>query len=683
MTVDYKSTIFLPRTGFPMKAGLPKREPETLERWETIDLYRRHREISRGREKFVLHDGPPYANGHLHIGHALNKILKDVINRSQQMLGKDANYVPGWDCHGLPIEWKIEERYRKKKINKDDVSISRIRRECREFAAEWIEIQKAEFKRLGVIGDWGNPYSTMSYPAEAQIVRELGKFLMSGALYKGAKPVMWSVVEKTALAEAEVEYHDHKSTTIFVRFPIERSPNADLESAGVVIWTTTPWTIPGNRAVAFGENIDYTVIEITRTSSDSAASTGEHLIVAEALLSRFADEAGVEEFEVVRRLKGHELVGTSCRHPLNGKGYDFQVPLLPADFVEVVTGTGFVHVAPGHGADDWELGMRHGIEVPETVGPDGRFFEHIPIFAGRCVYYEDGKTGNANSAVIEELKNTGALLATGSLVHSYPHSWRSKAPLIFRNTPQWFISMEATGLRETALRAIDETRFVPSSGKNRIRGMIETRPDWCVSRQRAWGVPITVFVDKRTGAPLRDQTVMDRIAAAVEKEGADCWFTSDPSRFLAPDFDPSDFEQVTDILDVWFDSGSTHSFVLETREDLKWPASLYLEGSDQHRGWFHSSLLEFLRHPGAGAVRRGSHPWFRHGRRRSEDVQVLGKRRFAQGCREPARGRRLAFMGCRIGLLGGPPDWSRNPQATFGHIPAAPQHVEVSSWKPQ
>ncbi len=621
MTVDYKSTVFLPHTTFPMKAGLPKREPEILERWESIDLYRRHREIAHGREKFILHDGPPYANGHLHIGHALNKILKDVINRSQQMLGKDANYVPGWDCHGLPIEWKIEERYRKKKIDKDDVPIAQIRGECREFAGEWIEIQKAEFKRLGVVGDWDHPYSTMSYGAEAQIVRELGKFLMNGALYKGAKPVMWSVVEKTALAEAEVEYHDHTSTTIFVRFPIERAANPDLRSAAVVIWTTTPWTIPGNRAVAFGEDIDYAVVEVTRIASGGAATEGDRLIVAEALLPSFSKAAGIEAFEIVQRLKGRELGGTSCRHPFNGKGYDFEIPLLPADFVDVETGTGFVHIAPGHGADDWELGMRHGIDVPETVGPDGRFFDHVPMFAGRRVYYEDGKTGNANPAVIEELKTSGALLASGKLVHSYPHSWRSKAPLIFRNTPQWFISMETTGLRETALKAIDQTRFVPSSGKNRLRGMIETRPDWCVSRQRAWGVPITVFVDKRTGAPLRDQKVVDRIAEAVEKEGADCWFTSDPSRFLAPEYDPTDFEQVTDILDVWFDSGSTHAFVLEAREDLKSPASLYLEGSDQHRGWFHSSLLE-------SCGTRGRAPYdavLTHGFVMAEDGQKMSK----------------------------------------------------------
>jgi len=621
MTLDYKSTVFLPRTDFPMKAGLPKREPEILKRWDTIDLYRRHRESASDREKFVLHDGPPYANGHLHIGHALNKILKDVINRSHQMLGRDANYVPGWDCHGLPIEWKIEERYRKKKINKDDVPIAQIRQECRQFAGEWIEIQKAEFMRLGVIGDWDHPYSTMSYDAEAQIVRELGKFLMNGALYKGAKPVMWSVVEKTALAEAEVEYHDHTSTTIFVRFPIERSANADLEGASVVIWTTTPWTIPGNRAVAFGEGIEYALIKVNRVSSGSAAVEGDRLIVAEDLLSRFAAAAGVEEFEIVRRLKGHELGGTVGRHPFDGRGYDFEIPLLPADFVDVETGTGFVHIAPGHGTDDWELGMRHGIDVPETVGPDGRFFEHVPLFAGLRVYYDNGKTGNANAAVIEELKTAGALLASGTLVHSYPHSWRSKAPLIFRNTPQWFISMETTGLRETALRAIDETRFVPSAGKKRLKGMIETRPDWCVSRQRAWGVPITVFVDKRTGAPLRDQTVIDRIAEAVEREGADCWFTSDPSRFLAPEHDPSNFEQVTDILDVWFDSGSTHSFVLERRDDLKWPASLYLEGSDQHRGWFHSSLLE-------SCGTRGRAPYdavLTHGFVMAEDGQKMSK----------------------------------------------------------
>ena len=604
-----------------MKAGLPRREPEILARWTAMDLYHRQREAARGREKFVLHDGPPYANGHLHIGHALNKILKDVINRSQQMLGKDANYVPGWDCHGLPIEWKIEEKYRAKGKDKDDVPIIAFRQECREFAGKWIDVQREEFKRLGVIGDWERPYSTMTHDAEAQIVRELGKFLMNGALYKGAKPVLWSVVERTALAEAELEYHDHTSTTIFVCFDIERSPVADLAGAAVVIWTTTPWTIPGNRAIAYGDDIDYAVVEVTDTTNESKLEKGRRLVAAEALLAEMAKAAGIRNFQVVGRLKGRELAGAVCRHPFNGKGYDFEVPLLPANFVDVETGSGFVHIAPGHGADDWDLGMRHGIPVPDTVGPDGRFLDHVPLFAGRQILRADGSEGDANAAVVEALGETGALLASGKLVHSYPHSWRSKAPLIFRNTPQWFIGMETTGLRQVALDAIGETRFIPASGRNRLRGMIETRPDWCVSRQRAWGVPITVFVDKRSGEPLRDEIVFDRIVRAVAAEGADAWFASDPSRFLAPEYDPADFDQVTDILDVWFDSGSTHSFVLESRDDLEWPASLYLEGTDQHRGWFHSSLLE-------SCATRGRAPYeavLTHGFVMAEDGQKMSK----------------------------------------------------------
>jgi isoleucyl-tRNA synthetase len=621
MNQDYKSTIFLPRTEFPMKAGLPKREPEILSQWATMDLYRRQREAAYGREKFILHDGPPYANGHLHIGHALNKILKDVINRSQQMLGKDANYVPGWDCHGLPIEWKIEEKYRAAGKNKDDVPIVAFRRECREFARKWIDVQRDEFNRLGVIGDWQNPYSTMSHDAEAQIVRELGRFLMNGALYKGAKPVLWSVVERTALAEAELEYHDHTSTTIFVGFDVERSTVAALTDAAVVIWTTTPWTIPGNRAIAYGAEIDYAVAVVEEIEEASAARGGQSLVAAEALLAAMAAAAGIRRFKIVHRLKGCDLAGTVCRHPLHSQGYDFGVPLLEAGFVDVETGTGFVHIAPGHGADDWELGMRNGIPVPDTVGPDGAFFDHVPLFAGRRVLYEDGRTGDANVAVVEALREAGALLASATLVHSYPHSWRSKAPLIFRNTPQWFISMETTGLRETALAAVDATRFVPPSGQNRLRGMIETRPDWCVSRQRTWGVPITVFVNKRSGEPLRDETVFARVVRAVEEEGADAWFTSDPARFLAPEYDPRDFEQVMDILDVWFDSGSTHSFVLEARKDLAWPASLYLEGTDQHRGWFHSSLLE-------SCGTRGRAPYeavLTHGFVMAEDGQKMSK----------------------------------------------------------
>ncbi|MDA1089421.1 MAG: isoleucine--tRNA ligase [Proteobacteria bacterium] len=589
MTRDYKDTVFLPKTDFPMKAGLPEREPETLKRWQAMNLQARHRAVAKGRQPFILHDGPPYANGHLHIGHALNKILKDVVVRSQQMMGKDANYVPGWDCHGLPIEWKIEEKYRDKKKDKDEVPIVEFRQECREFAEQWIDIQRQEFKRMGLIGDWDNPYTTMSFPAEARIVGELGKFLMDGSLYRGAKPVMWSPVEKTALAEAEIEYHDHTSTTIFVRFPVVTASTPDVEGAAIVIWTTTPWTMPGNRAVAYGPDINYVVIEVLNAADASLAVVGEKLIVAEARLEEFNRLTGIEELTALATFKGSALDGTICKHPFNGyageTAYDFDVPALSADFATTEEGTGIVHIAPGHGADDWVLGQANGIDIPQTVGEDGCFYDHVALFAGKHVY-------KVNDEVADTLMDAGALLGRGKLVHRYPHSWRSKAPLIYRNTTQWFISMETNGLRDKALKAIDETRFVPATGKNRLKGMIETRPDWCVSRQRAWGVPIAVFVNKESGLPLRDQGVMDRIIAAFETEGADAWFASDPARFLGDGFNADDFEQVTDILDVWFDSGCTHTFVLEDRDDLQWPASLYLEGTDQHRGWFQSSLLE-------------------------------------------------------------------------------------------
>jgi isoleucyl-tRNA synthetase len=591
MTTDYRPTVFLPETEFPMRGDLPKREPVLLERWQKLDLYHRLREQSLGRDKFVLHDGPPYANGNLHIGHALNKILKDVINRSQQMLGRDANYVPGWDCHGLPIEWKIEEKYRAAKRSKDDVPIVEFRRECREFAAHWIDVQREEFKRLGVLGDWDNPYTTMAFAAEAQIAREIGKFLMNGGLYKGAKPVMWSVVEQTALAEAEIEYHDHTSTTVWVRFPVTRPSLPVLAGASVVIWTTTPWTLPGNRAIAFGMDIDYAVLKVTAAEEGSAARPGETIVAAQALAPALMQALRFTA-ETIATLKGGDLAGTVARHPLAGQGYEFDVPLLAGGFVTETDGTGFVHIAPGHGADDFELGRANGVAVPETVAADGTYYPHVPLFAGRHVYWPNGKTGDANGAVIAAIRAAGGLLGEGKLVHSYPHSWRSKAPLIFRTTPQWFIGMDRNGLRETALSAIDATRWFPPQGRNRIYSMVEGRPDWCISRQRAWGVPIAVFVDKRTGEPLRDQAVIDRIAAAFEREGSDAWYTRDPKDFLGEGRDPQDFEQVTDIVDVWFDSGSTHAFVLEQRPDLTWPASLYLEGSDQHRGWFHSSLLE-------------------------------------------------------------------------------------------
>ncbi|MBT5434989.1 MAG: isoleucine--tRNA ligase, partial [Rhodospirillaceae bacterium] len=567
-------------------------EPEVLGRWEKNDLYATLRADSAGREKFILHDGPPYANGHLHIGHALNKILKDVINRSQQMLGKDANYVPGWDCHGLPIEWKIEEQYRAAGKDKDEVDIVEFRRECREFADKWITIQAEEFKRLGVIGDWKQPYTTMTYAAEAQIVRELGKFVMSGELYRGSKPVMWSCVEKTALAEAEVEYHEHKSPTIDIAFPVVKTSVPELEGAGIVIWTTTPWTIPGNRAIAYGRDFDYRLIEVTEIGEKSGATVGSKIVLVAELMAEAMARCGITGHNELARIKGSDIAGTVCAHPFRGQGYEFDVPVLEGGHVTTEQGTGFVHIAPGHGAEDWVIGIENGIEVPHTVSEDGSYFDHVPLFAGARVLTPEGKDGDANGRLIKALIESGCLLGKGSLRHSYPHSWRSKAPLIFRNTSQWFVSMETGGLRDKALKAIDETRWVPSSGEARIRGMIESRPDWVLSRQRAWGVPIAVFVNKATDEVLRDQTVIDRIAAAVEEEGADAWFASDPQRFLGGDRKAEDYEQVTDILDVWFDSGSTHSFVLEARDDLQWPASLYLEGSDQHRGWFHSSLLE-------------------------------------------------------------------------------------------
>ena len=615
MTVDYKTSVYLPKTNFPMKAGLPNNEPKILKNWQDQNLEGQIREASKGRKQFILHDGPPYANGHLHIGHALNKILKDVINRTRQMMGYNAYYVPGWDCHGLPIEWKIEEKYRKKKKDKDEIPIVEFRKECREFAQGWIEVQKEEFKRLGIMGDWDHPYTTMTNAAEATIAGELGKFLMDGSLYRGAKPVMWSPVEKTALAEAEVEYHDHTSTTIFVRFPVRIASTPEIDGASIVIWTTTPWTMPGNRALAYGPNIDYVTVEVMAVAEDSLAIVGEKIVLAEARLADVATTTGITSYTVKASFKGSVLVGTICKHPFYGKGYDYDVPALSAEFATNDEGTGIVHIAPGHGPDDWELGIANGIEIPQTVSEDGTYFDHIPIFAGMHVY-------KCNGNVADTLHDTGGLLARGTLVHRYPHSWRSRKPLIFRNTSQWFISMEKNNLRKKALKSIDQTRFVPAKGQNRLRGMVEDRPDWCVSRQRAWGVPITVFVDKATGEPLRDQRVMDRIIEIFLAEGSDAWFASEPQRFLGDDYKADDYEQVTDILDVWFDSGSTHSFVLESDEwELSSPASLYLEGSDQHRGWFHSSLLE-------SCGTRGQAPYdavLTHGFVMAEDGQKMSK----------------------------------------------------------
>ena len=571
---DWRETLNLPQTEFPMKAGLPKREPDILAHWTKIGLSDKIRQQSKGREKFVLHDGPPYANGDIHIGHALNKILKDVIVRSHQMMGKDAVYVPGWDCHGLPIEWKIEEQYRKKGLDKDEVPPTEFRAECRAFAQNWVNVQAEQFQRLGIMGDWDNPYTTMAYAAEATIVAEFQKFIMDGSLYRGSKPVMWSVVEKTALAEAEVEYEEHVSPTIFVKFAVQ-----GMQDTFAVIWTTTPWTMPGNRAIAYAAHLTYGLYE----------ANGEKLILCDNLAAQVMGAAQIEDYT---RLADIDPAGLICHHPLHGQGYDFDVPVLAGDFVTDETGTGLVHIAPGHGQDDFELGLKHNIEVPFTVDEGGVYYDHVPLFAGRRVLDEKGKDGDANGGVIGALVEANRLLAKGKLRHQYPHSWRSKAPLIFRNTPQWFVSMEKTGLRDTALKAIAETNFYPETGRNRIQSMVENRPDWVVSRQRAWGVPLTIFVDKATGEPLRDDAVNARIVEAVKAEGADAWFNTDPQEFLGSDYEAQNYEQVGDILDVWFDSGVTHAFVLEARDDLHWPADVYFEGSDQHRGWFQSSLLE-------------------------------------------------------------------------------------------
>ncbi len=628
---DYRDTVFLPATAFPMRGGLPQKEPEILARWESDDLYARLREDSAGRPTFLLHDGPPYANGHLHIGHALNKIHKDVINRARQMSGQDAIYVPGWDCHGLPIEWQIEESYRKSGRDKDDVPVLQFRAECRAHAAKWLDIQAAEFRRLGIQGDWLNRYATMDFGSEAAIAAEIGRFLLNGALYRGLRPVMWSPVEKTALAEAEVEYHDHTSTTIWVRFAFRGKSFGEpgktdstysnriadlLSGSSIVIWTTTPWTIPANRAVAAGPEIDYALVQVDAVGEGSLAVPGERIVVAEALLPQVCADTGITAHTVLHVLPGSALAGVRLDHPLRNQGYDFDVPLLLGDHVTTEQGTGLVHTAPSHGEDDFALGRAHGLEVPETVGDDGTFNPWVPLFAGLHVY-------KAADPVCAALTTAGTLLARAKLVHSYPHSWRSKAPLIYRATPQWFIRMDGPEhIRDRALSAIETTRFIPEKGRNRIRAMVESRPDWCISRQRAWGVPIAIFVERATGEPLRDPDVMARVTEIFAAEGADAWYSSPPSRFLGEGRDPAAYEQVMDIVDVWFESGSTHAFTLETR-GLPWPADLYLEGSDQHRGWFQSSLLEAVGTRGSAPFRAILTDGFvldEHGRKMSKSL---------------------------------------------------------------
>ncbi|KZY94210.1 isoleucine--tRNA ligase, partial [Erythrobacter sp. HI0074] len=612
---DYRDTVFLPKTDFPMKAGLPAKEPKIAARWEEEGLYRQLREARAGRETFVLHDGPPYANGDMHIGHALNHTLKDMVCRTQNLMGKDAPYVPGWDCHGLPIEWKVEEQYRKKKLDKKAVPPAEFRAECRAYAQKWVDVQREQLKRLGIMGDWDNPYLTMQFDSEATIVAELMKFAEAGNLYRGSKPVMWSPVEETALAEAEVEYEDITSTQIDVAFEITESPIEELVGAHAVIWTTTPWTIPVNQALAYGPEIEYALI----TWPDAKYLVARDL--AAEFIKRVTTVPSGQPIEPwpeadqwderVTLVQGSDLAGTKARHPMHHLGgfYARPRPFLPGDFVTTDSGTGLVHMSPDHGEDDFLLCRANGLEPVFAVIADGRYRDDWE-WLGAGDLDENGKErrrsvinkpfNSPEGPICSDLREAGALLsASDDYQHSYPHSWRSKAKVIYRCTPQWFVPMDKElggggTLRSRAMSEIERVRFIPEKGRRRIGSMVEGRPDWVLSRQRAWGVPITLFVKNGTGEYLQDPEVNARVIAAVREQGVDAWDESRKAEFLGEAYNPGDYEMVADILDVWFDSGCTHAFTLESGRwpALKWPADLYLEGSDQHRGWFQSSLLE-------------------------------------------------------------------------------------------
>jgi isoleucyl-tRNA synthetase len=655
---DYRDTVFLPKTDFPMKAGLPQKEPGILARWQEGDIYAQVRESREGREKFILHDGPPYANGDIHIGHALNHVLKDMVVRTQTLLGKDAPYIPGWDCHGLPIEWKVEEQYRKRKLNKDEVPVKEFRAECRAYAQEWVDRQREQLKRLGINGRWDKPYLTMNFVAEGTIVSELMKFAESGQLYRGAKPVMWSPVEKTALAEAEIEYEDITSTQVDVAFEITDSPIEELKGALAVIWTTTPWTIPVNQGIAYGPEVEYVLFDtsggiagkaepgasITADYDDPSLASlrGKRILVAAELLDSFFSRVALASRDALSqgklkgnpygrelaRFKGTDLAGTIARHPMHHLNGFFGTPrpFLPGDFVTTDSGTGLVHMAPDHGEDDFELCKANGLGPQFAVGPDGRYRDDWLWPADKSLSVINNKLNAPEGPICNDLRESGALLAASDFKHSYPHSWRSKAKVIYRCTPQWFVPMDkvmthiepkapheqrweseggainsadeglcaAPTLRQAAMHAIDRTRFIPEKGRNRIGSMVEGRPDWVLSRQRAWGVPIALFVHRMSGDLLVDGDVNARIVAAIKAEGVDAWEEARAQEYLGSDHDAADYEMIRDILDVWFDSGCTHVFTLEsgTWPELQWPADLYLEGSDQHRGWFQSSLLE-------------------------------------------------------------------------------------------